>query len=120
MNQPATPAMAKNINPDQSDLYDAIRDYVRAHQRRHGQKATTESLGVSRHTLWRYLERGHYRRAVSAAVLNSVGRSVKDIEAATLELIIDLEGLRPGPASPAPETGGRAVAAVRRAPDHRG
>ena len=80
------------------DLDDAIRDYVSAHQRLHGQKNTAETLGVSRHTLWRYLERGHTGRAVPAAVLNSVGRSRAAIEAATLELIIDLEGLRPDPA----------------------
>ena len=95
--QPATPAPTKRTAKDNESLHDAIRDYVRAHQRRHGQKQTAESLGVSRHTLWRYLERGHTGRAVPAAVLNSVGKSVRDIEAATLEIIIDLEGLRPDP-----------------------
>ena len=84
--------------PHDDDPDDAIRDYVRAHQRLHGQRRTAETLGVSRHTLWRYLERGHTGWAVPAAVLNSVGRSRKAIEAATLELIIDLEGLRPDPA----------------------
>ena len=97
--QPATPATAKHAEKeDREALDDAIRHYVRAHQRRHGQKATAESLGVSRHTLWRYLERGHAGRAVPAAVLSTVGGSVKEIEAATLEIIIDLEGLRPDPA----------------------
>ena len=95
---PATPATTKNINPDQAGLDHAIRDYVEAHQRLHGQKRTAETLGVSRHSLWRYLERGHARRAVPAAVLDTFGGSVEDIEAATLELIIDLEGLRPDPA----------------------
>jgi len=96
--RPATPAKTKNIKPDQADLNDAIREYVQAHQRRHGQKQTAESLGMSRHTLWRYLERGHGGRAVPAAVLDTVGQSTQAIEAATLELIIDLEGLRPDPA----------------------
>ena len=97
--QPATLAPTKRTaKENQEALHNAIRDYVRAHQRRHGQKQTAETLGVSRHTLWRYLERGHTGRAVPAAVLNSVGKSVRDIEAATLELIIDLEGLRPDPA----------------------
>ena len=92
--QPATLAPTKRTaKENQEALHNAIRDYVRAHQRRHGQKQTAETLGVSRHTLWRYLERGHTGRAVPAAVLNSVGKSVRDIEAATLELIIDLEGL---------------------------
>ena len=96
--QPATPAPTKRTAKDNQALHDAIRDYVRAHQRRHGQKQTAETLGVSRHTLWRYLERGHTGRTVPAAVLNSVGKSVREIEAATLEIIIDLEGLRPDPA----------------------
>ena len=77
---------------------DAIREYVEVHQCRHGQGKTAGTLGVSRHTLWRYLKRGHAGRAVPAAVLECVGRSVKEIEAATLEIIIDLEGLRPDPA----------------------
>ncbi len=97
--QPATPAPTQHAAGENWEaLHDAIRDYVDAHQRRHGQKRTAESLGVSRHTLWRYLEKGHAGRAVPAAVLNSVGKSVKDIETATLEIIIDLEGLRPDPA----------------------
>ena len=95
---PETPAPAKNKAED-PDLYDAIRNYVRAHQRRHGQKQTAETLGVSRHTLWRYLDLGHAGRAVPTAVLNHVGGgSVGEIEAATLEMVIDLEGLRPDPA----------------------
>ena len=96
--QPATPAQSPITKSDNSALNDAIRDYVRTHQRGHGQKQTAETLGVSRHTLWRYLEHGHTGRAVPAAVLNCVGGSVRDIEAATVELIIDLEGLRPDPA----------------------
>ena len=80
------------------DLKRAIRDYVRAYERRHGRRKTAEDLGVSRHTLWRFLERGHVGRAVPSAVLNAVGGSVTALEAATLEIIIDLEGLRPDPA----------------------
>lgn len=98
-NQPATPAPTKHTAKGHREALDnAIRDYVRAHQQRHGQKQTAEAMGVSRHTLWRYLERGHAGCAVPAAVLNSVGKSAREIEAATLELIIDLEGLRPNPA----------------------
>ena len=80
------------------DLKRAVRDYVRACERRHGRRKTAEDLGVSRHTLWRFLERGHMGRAVPSAVLNSVGGNIAAIEAATLEIIIDLEGLRPDPA----------------------
>ena len=76
----------------------AVRDYVCAYASLHGRRKAAEDLGVSRHTLWRFLERGHAGRAVPSAVLNSVGGSVGAIEAATFELIIDLEGLRPDPA----------------------
>ncbi len=81
-----------------SDLERAIRDYVRAYERRHGRRKTAEDLGVSRHTLWRFLKRGHVGRAVPSAVLNAVGGNTAAVEAATLEIIIDLEGLRPDPA----------------------
>ena len=80
------------------DLERAIRDYVRAYVRRHGRRKTAGDLGVSRHTLWRFLERGHVGRAVPSAVLNAVGGNTAAFEAATLEIIIDLEGLRPDPA----------------------
>ena len=96
--KPATSEPAEHAAKQHQALTDAIGDYVRAHQRRHGQAKTAEALGVSRHTLWRFLERGHAGRAVPAAVLNSVGKSTQEIEAATLEIIIDLEGLRPDPA----------------------
>ncbi len=58
-------------------------DYVRAHVRLYGQGKTAEVLGVSRHTLWRFLERGQLGRVVPSAVLNSVGGSTQAIKAAT-------------------------------------
>ena len=76
----------------------AVRDYVRAYASLHGRRKAAEDLGVSRHTLWRFLERDQMGNAVPSAVLSSVGGSVGTIEAATFELIIDLEGLRPDPA----------------------
>ena len=80
------------------DLRRAVRGYVRAYASLHGRRKTAEDIGVSRHTLWRFLERGHMGRAVPSAVVNKVGNSVGAIEAATFEIIIDLEGLRPDPA----------------------
>ena len=80
------------------DLKRAVQGYVRAYVWLHGRRKTAGDLGVSRHTLWRFLERGHMGRAVPSAVLSAVGKSVRAIEAATLEIIIDLEGLRPDPA----------------------
>ena len=76
----------------------AVRNYVRAYASLHGRRKAAEDLGVSRHTLWRFLERGEMGRAVPSAVVNKVGNSVRAIEAATYEIIIDLEGLRPDPA----------------------
>ena len=49
----------------------AIRDYIRAYVWRHGRRKTAEDLGVSRHTLWRFLEWGHMGRSVPSSVLNS-------------------------------------------------
>ena len=80
------------------DLRRAVRGYVRAYASLHGRRKAAEDLGVSRHTLWRFLERGQLGRAVPSAVLSSVGGSVRAIEAATFAIIIDLEGLRPDPA----------------------
>ena len=100
----------------------AVRHYVRAYASLHGRRKATEHLGVSRHTLWRFVERGHAGRAVPSAVLSSVGGSVGALKAATFELIIDLEGLRPDPALRHLRQGleGSAPAAVRHAPGHRG
>ena len=69
------------------DLRRAIRGYVRAYASLHGRRKAAEDLGVSRHTLWRFLERGHMGHAVPSSVLNSVGGSIKALEAATLEII---------------------------------
>ena len=80
------------------NLRRAVRGYVHAYASLHGRRKAAEDLGVSRHTLWRFLEQGHMGRAVPSAVLRSLGKSIQAIEAATFEIIIDLEGLRPDPA----------------------
>ena len=64
----------------------AIRDYVQAHVWRHGRKRAAEAFGVSRHTLWRFLRRGHIGRSLPRAVLKAVGGTVEALEAATLKL----------------------------------
>ena len=46
------------------ELRRAVRAYVRAYASLHGRRKAAEVLGVSRHTLWRFLERGHMGRAV--------------------------------------------------------
>ena len=65
------------------DLDRAIRDYVHTYVRRHGRRKTMERFGVSRHTLWRFLDRGHMGRALPRAVLNTVGESIEAVDAAT-------------------------------------
>ena len=70
-----------------SELNNAIRSYVRAYVLWHGRQRAAETLGVSRQTLWRFLERGHLGRAVPCAVKDAVGGSVQVIEAAARELV---------------------------------
>ena len=41
------------------DLRRAVRGYVSAYASLHGRRKAAEDLGVSRHTLWRFLEQGH-------------------------------------------------------------
>ena len=77
-------------------LADAIGDYLRAHIERHGRKATAAAFGVSRHTLWRFLERGQPGRALPRAVIERVEPDLDAIDAATQALLA-----RPAPA-PAP------------------
>ena len=77
--------MGKAASAD-GDLNDAIRNYVRTYVLWHGRQRASEFFGVSRHTLWRFLERGHMGRAVPCAVIDAVGGSVEVIEAATREL----------------------------------
>ncbi len=74
-------------------LADAIGDYLRAHIERHGRKTTAAAFGVSRHTLWRFLERGQPGRALPRAVLKRVGPDLDAVDAATQALLA-----RPAPA----------------------
>ena len=66
---------------------DAIWDYLNALTRRQGHRRTAERFGVSRQTLWRFLERDQVGRTLPRAVLDTVGGSVDALEAATRALI---------------------------------
>ena len=68
------------------DLYDAIGDYLLAHIERHGHARTAEAFGVSRHTLWRFLERGQPGRALPRAVMARAGDTPRKLAAATRAL----------------------------------
>ena len=56
-----------------SHLIDLVRDYVGAYAWRHGQGRTAEAFGVSRHTVWRFLHRGHAGRRLPSAVMDAFG-----------------------------------------------
>ena len=80
--------------PQDTDLLDAIREYLRVYARGHGQQQTAERFGVSRHTLWRFLERDQVGRTLPRAVLDAVGGSVKALEVATEALIAETSSMR--------------------------
>ena len=76
------------------ELFYAISDYLLAHIERHGHARTAEAFGVSRHTLWRFLERGQPGRALPRAVMARAGDTPRRLAAATRTLRGDT---RPAP-----------------------
>ncbi len=93
----------KSARPDR-DLEDAIREYVRTYVLWRGRRRAAEAFGVSRHTLWRFLRRGHAGRALPRAVLDTVGDSVEMVEAATWAIAVTERVLasRPNPKAAPP------------------
>ena len=77
-----------------TDLDEAVRDYVRTYAVLHGKPRAAETLGVSRHTLWRFLHRGHAGRAIPRAVLERVGKSAEAVEDAEERLILQAQARR--------------------------
>ena len=83
------------------ELNDAIWDYLNACTLRHGHQRTAERFGVSRQTLWRFLDRDEVGRRLPRAVLNSVGDSVEALVAATDSLFAESSpGSRPASNNP--------------------
>ena len=74
-----------------ADLEEAVRYYVRTYAVLHGRPKAAEALGVSRHTLWRFLSRGHAGRAIPRAVLERVGSSAEALEDAEERLILQAQ-----------------------------
>ena len=70
-----------------SDLTDAIRRYVRTYVVLHGLGQAIKIVGVFRHTLWRFLNRGQLGRAVHRAVLGDVGKTSEALETAMDRLV---------------------------------
>ncbi len=80
--RPATPAWTDYTTTEELTLEDAIRDYVRTYALWHGRPQAARRFGVSRHTLWRCLERGHLGKALPKAVINAEGDDPHAIAAA--------------------------------------
>ncbi len=70
---PCQPILTWKTTLIDRELTYPIREYVRTYVLLYGRKRTAEDFRVSRHTLWRFLERGQMGRALPNAVLNSVG-----------------------------------------------
>ena len=82
ISEPGIRTTGKSASLD-PDFDDAIREYLRTYVIWRGIQQATATFGVSRHTLWRFLERGHTGRALPRAVMGIVGDSVEVLEAAT-------------------------------------
>ena len=76
------------------DLERAVRAYVRAYAVLHGRPKAAEAFGVSRHTLWRFLNQGHKGRAIPRAVLERVGGSARALDDAQERLILEARARR--------------------------
>ena len=76
------------------DLERAIRSYVRTCAVLHGRPKAADAFGVSRHTLWRFLNQGHTGRAIPRAVLERVGGSARALDDAKERLILQARARR--------------------------
>ena len=76
----STPIPVEDESHD--DLDYAIRDYVRTYVLWHGSPQAARHFGVSRHTLWRCLERGHLGKSLPRGVIKTVGDNPGAIAAA--------------------------------------
>ena len=104
------------------DLDYAIRDYVRTYALWHGRAKAAETFGVSRHTLWRCLERGRLGKITAQGGDQDRWRSPRRDRSGGLGH--DRQPPDPAPRhrqSPTPgrDPGGHPAAAVRRSPGNR-
>ena len=79
---PETPEPPRNTGVENPTLNGAIRDYVRTYALWHGRPQAAGHFGVSRHTLWRFLEREHLGRSLPRTVIKTVGDDPDAIAAA--------------------------------------
>ena len=83
-------------------LDNAIRDYVRTYVLWHGRAKAAETFGVSRHTLWRCLERGRLGKSLPRAVIKTVGDTPDAIIAAAWAMTACRKLQRRAAANPKP------------------
>ena len=76
------------------ELIGASWVYLNACTQKHGHQRTAERFGVSRQTLWRFLDRDLDGRRLPRAVLGSVGDSVEALAAATDSLLASASGVQ--------------------------
>jgi hypothetical protein len=88
--------------PSDDHLNYAIRDYVRTYVLWHGRAKAAETFGVSRHTLWRCLERGRLGKSLPRAVIKAVGDDPVAIEAAAWAITASRRIRRRAAANPQP------------------
>ena len=72
--EPRTPTPSRPTTAD-ADFYEATRSYVRTYVLWHGRSKAAETFGVSRHTLWRWLQLGQLGLSLPRAVTRAVGRA---------------------------------------------
>ena len=72
-----------------SELEAVVRDFVRYHVRRRGHQRNAAVFGVSRQTLWRYLEHGHVGSTVPQAAMDAFGGTTAGLVEAWRGLIAE-------------------------------
>ena len=97
----STPIPVEDESHD-DDLDYVIRDYVRNYVLWHGRAKAAETFGVSRHTLWRCLERGRLGKSLPRAVIKAVGDDPDAIEAAAWAMTASRKLQRRAVANPKP------------------
>ena len=97
----STPIPVEDESHD-DDLDYAIRDYVGTYVLWHGRAKTAETFGVSRHTLWRCLERGRLGKSLPRAVIKAVGDDPDVIAAAAWAMTANRKLQRLAAANPQP------------------
>ena len=97
----ATPVLVEDESHG-DDLNSAIRDYVRTYVLWHGRAKAAETFVVSRHTLWRCLERGRLGKSLPRAVIKAVGDDPVAIEAAAWAMTASRRIQRRAAANPKP------------------